>query len=227
MRTWQIADVMTRDVAVVKPEARYREVVDLLTTRQVDAVPVVDSVNRVLGVVSEADVLCKVELLGEAHEPRIFESHRRRSTKLKADAQTAGELMSSPAVTTYPTMTVAQAAKIMDRERVKSLPVLNDLGRLVGIVSRGDLLKVHLRPDEDIARDVVEEIFRRVLGVPDGPVLVEVTDGVVRLVGELEARTSVATAVRLTSNVSGVVGVRNELTFAVDDISVASFVGMA
>jgi CBS-domain-containing membrane protein len=227
MRTWQVGDVMTRDVAAVTPATGYREVVDLLTSRHVTAVPVVDSVNRVVGVVSQADLLYKVELLGEPHERRIFESRRRRRSKVKADARTAGELMSSPAASTYPTMTVAQAAKVMDRERVKSLPVLNDLGRLVGIVSRGDLLKVHLRPDADIRDDVVQEIFHRVLGVPDGQVRIEVTNGVVRLAGELDRRSSVETAVRFTANVSGVVSVDNELTFAVDDTSVATIVGVA
>jgi len=217
MRTWQVGDVMTRDVATVGADTPYRQIIDVVTNRHISAVPVIDDFRRVLGVVSEADLLYKVELVGEPRERRVFESRRRRTARVKADAVTARDLMTAPAVMTYVDTPIATAAKVMDREEVKRLPVIDELGRLVGIVTRSDLLKVHLRPDDDIRRDVVDDVLRRVLGVQDGVVSVEVSDGVVRLAGQLDHRSSVDIAARLTSNVSGVVAVVNELGFDHDD----------
>jgi CBS-domain-containing membrane protein len=212
MKVWHVDDVMSTDVVVVGPTTPYREVVDAVMTRRVSAVPVVDSIHRVLGVVSEADLLHKVELPGVPHERRVFESRRRRNAKLKADALTAQDLMTSPAVTIFATTTIVEAAKTMDREKVKSLPVVNLIGRLVGMVSRGDLLKIHLRPDEDIRRDIVDGIFKRILAIPDGNVTVDVNNGAVRLVGEHDRASTVEIASRMVAGISGVVTVTNELT---------------
>lgn len=217
MRTWQVRDVMTAEVATVREETPYREIVDVLTARRISAVPVVDEQSRVLGVVSEADLMYKVELIGEPYEPRLFEGRRRRQARVKAEAATARDLMTSPAVTTMGHTPIAAAAKTMDRQRVKRLPVVDDLGRLVGIVTRSDLLRVHLRPDADIRADVVQEVLRRVLAVEEGLVGVTVTDGVVRLTGQLDRRTSVGLAVRLAAQISGVVQVVNELGYDIDD----------
>lgn len=221
MRTWQVGDVMTTDVATVGKDTPYREIIDVITSRHISAVPVVDRSRRVLGVVSEADLLHKVELIGEPHERRVFQSRRRRTARVKADAALAQDLMTAPAVTTYVNTPIVRAAKLMDREQVKRLPVTNDLGRLVGIVTRSDLLKVHLRPDADIRRDVVEEVLRRVLAVKDGVVRVEVQDGVVTMAGQLDRRTSVDIAVRLAAQVSGVVTVVDNLGFDYDDTVLA------
>jgi CBS-domain-containing membrane protein len=185
--------------------------------RRVSAAPVVDDFGRVLGVVSEADLLHKIELIGEPHQRRLFEGRRRHDARVKADAAVAGDLMTAPAVTTFAHTPLVSAAKLMDREHVKRLPVINDLGRLVGIVTRGDLLRVHLRPDADIRRDVVQEVLQRVLAVQEGMIQVTVTGGVVRLVGQLDRRTSVEIAERLAAQVSGVVEVVNELGFDFDD----------
>jgi CBS-domain-containing membrane protein len=223
MRAWQVGDVMTTDVAKVGAGTPYREIIDVVTGRHVNAVPVVDDFGRVLGVVSEADLLHKVELIGEPHERRVFEGRRRKAARVKADAVSAQDLMTSPAITTYAETSVVAAAKTMDRERVKTLPVVNDLGRLVGVVTRGDLLRVHLRPDAEIRRDIVEEVFRRILAIQDGIATVEVHDGVVTLTGRLGLRSSVEIAARFVANVSGVVALVNKLTFERDDSMSAEF----
>lgn len=222
MRTWQVGDVMTADVATVREDTPYREIVDVVTNRHISAVPVVDYFGHVLGVVSESDMLYKVELMGQQPVERpLFEGRRRRQARAKADAAVARDLMTAPAVTTTAQTPIAAAARVMDRERVKRLPVIDDLGRVVGIVTRGDLLKVHLRPDADIRHDVVHEVLRRVLAVEEGVVRVEVRDGVVRLIGQLDRRTSVDLAGRLAAQVSGVVDVVNELGFKYDDTLLA------
>ncbi|WP_433528021.1 CBS domain-containing protein [Micromonospora sp. CA-263727] len=217
MRAWQVGDVMTRDVATVVERTPYRKIVDVLADRRVSAVPVVDDFGHVRGVVSEADLLHKVEWMGEPDERRIFERPRRRQARRKGEAGIARDLMSTPAVTTFPHTSLVAAAKLMDREHVKRLPVVDDLGRIVGIVTRGDLLSVHLRPDADIRDDVVQEVLRRVLAVRDGTVRVEVSDGVVTMTGKLDQRSAVDIAGRLAARVSGVVEVVNELRYDFDD----------
>ncbi|GAA4473898.1 CBS domain-containing protein [Phytohabitans houttuyneae] len=221
MKLWTVADVMTTDVVTVNEQAPYREIVDLLATRQISAVPVVDDFDRVLGVVSEADLLHKIETEGHPDARRVFEGRRRRARRTKATAVVARDLMTVPAVTVMPHTLIPAAARRMDTEHVKRLPVINDLGRLVGIVTRSDLLKVHLRPDRDIRRDVVEGVLHRVLALRDGTVRVEVHDGVVTLVGELDRHSAAITAVRLTEAVAGVVAVQDRLTYLFDDNALA------
>ncbi|WDZ83035.1 CBS domain-containing protein [Micromonospora cathayae] len=218
MRTWQVGDVMTVDVVTVGEQTPYRDIVDLLLRRRVSAVPVVDGFRRVLGVVSEADLLHKVEHSGHPDERRVFTRPRRRAALAKADAMLAGELMTAPAVTTYPQASLPAAARLMDREQVKRLPVLDDLGRLVGIVTRSDLLRVHLRSDTEIREDVVGEVLRRVLAVRDGLVTVQVRQGAVTLDGRLDRRTSAELAARLAGQVSGVTRVVSTIGYDVDDV---------
>ncbi|RZU75066.1 BON domain-containing protein [Micromonospora kangleipakensis] len=222
MRTWQVQDVMTADVATVREDTAYREIVDVLTGRHVTAVPVVDGARRVLGVVSEADLLHKVELQGQPHERRFFVSRHHRQARVKAGATLAADLMTSPPVTVAPDASLVEAARIMGERKVKRLPVVDDLDRLVGIVTRGDLLKVHLRPDADIRRDVVDEVLHRVLGVPDGVVDVTVHDGVVTLTGQLDRWSTVHLALLLAGHVSGVVEVVDALGYAIDDAPMAA-----
>ncbi|WP_232624792.1 CBS domain-containing protein [Micromonospora sagamiensis] len=212
-----MSDVMTAEVAAVGEETPYREIVDLLIRRGISAVPVVDGFRRVLGVVSEADLLHKVERAGRPEERRIFEGRRRRDARIKADAMVAGELMTAPAVTASPQTSLPAAARLMDREQVKRLPVLDDLGRLVGIVTRSDLLRVHLRQDAEIREDVVQEVLRRVLAVQDGLVTVRVRHGEVTLDGRVDRRSSADLAVRLAGQVSGVTRVNSTLGYDQDD----------
>ncbi|MBO4210803.1 CBS domain-containing protein [Micromonospora echinofusca] len=218
MRTWQVGDVMTTEVEAVAADTPYREIVNVIMRRGVSAVPVVDDFGRVLGVVSEADLLHKVEAAGQPQDRRVFEGRRRRTARRKADAALAADLMTSPAVTAYATTPLVAAARTMDTEQVKRLPVLDDLGRLVGIVTRSDLLRVHLRPDAEIRDDVVHEVLRRVLSIQDGKVRVEVRDGVVTLSGQVERRTAAEAAGRLAGQVSGVVSVVNGIGYDVDDV---------
>ncbi|MFI7282054.1 CBS domain-containing protein [Micromonospora chersina] len=222
MRTWQVQDVMTTDVATVREGTAYRELVDVLTGRHVTAAPVVDGAGQVLGVVSEADLMYKVELQGQPQPRRILPDRHRREARAKAGATLAADLMTAPPVTVAPDASLVEAARTMDVRGVKRLPVIDDLGRLVGIVTRGDLLKVHLRPDADIRRDVRDEVLRRTLGVPDGVVDVTVHGGVVTLTGQLDRWSTVRLALRLARQVSGVVEVVDALGYAIDDAPMAA-----
>ncbi|GAA4711642.1 hypothetical protein Prum_103160 [Phytohabitans rumicis] len=216
-----MGEVMTADVVAVPEDATYRTIVDLLAERRISAVPVVDADRRVVGVVSEADLLYKVEFAGAVAERRIFPG-RHRTDREKGEGRVARQLMTSPAVTTRPATTLPAAARLMDGKHVKRLPVVDEHGVLVGIVSRADLLKVHLRSDEELRRDIVEDVLGRTLWLEPNVVFVKVDGGVVTLRGHLDSKTLVDIAAQLTAAVAGVVAVEDELTYELDDTDLAT-----
>ncbi|MFF1650666.1 CBS domain-containing protein [Streptomyces sp. NPDC058240] len=201
---YSVSDVMTHTAVAIGREASYKEIVELMHQWKVSAVPILEGEGRVVGVVSEADLLPKEEFRQD--DPKLPGQLDEAS---KADAVLAGDLMSSPAVTVHPDATLAEAARIMARKRVKRLPVVNDLGMLEGVVSRSDLLKVFLRPDEEID----EEIRSTVLVDISPPDRVEFTvlDGVVTVQGPLRDRALVPLLARAIRAVEGVVDVRMDL----------------
>ncbi|NEC91037.1 CBS domain-containing protein [Streptomyces sp. SID12501] len=205
-----VSDVMTRTVAAVGRGAAFKEIVRLMQDWKVSALPVVKGEGRVVGVVSEADLLPKEEFRDS--DPDRYTQLRRLSDLEKAGAVTAEELMTSPALTVRPDATLAQAARTMARAKVKRLPVVDAVGMLEGVVSRADLLKVFLRTDEEIAEEVRREVAACLFPMPDSNVRVDVRDGVVRLVGQVRDTSLVPVAARLVRAVEGVVDVEFVLT---------------
>lgn len=217
MRRWTVGDVMTRDVVTVGEAARYLEITRLLTEGGISAVPVVDGARRVLGVVSEADLLHKVEFAGSDTVKPLWQRPSRRATRVKSVADTASQLMTSPAVTIGPEADLAQAAKLMHDHNVKRLPVADSTGKLVGIVSRTDLLRVYLRSDTQIRDDIVDGIVKRTLWIDPVSVEVDVVDGRAALRGRLDRRSTATLLVRLVATVPGVIEVSDELRWEYDD----------
>jgi CBS domain-containing protein len=162
-----VRDMMTTEVVTVELSTPFKEIVARLAERRVSAAPVLDSGGRAVGVVSEADLLLKEEHPDPDLDVPLVWSRRRRLERDKAAATVAGELMTAPAVTVPPTATVAEAARRMHAAGVKRLPVVDEEGLLVGIVSRADLLKVFTRPDHAIRREIMGRDHRR--RVHDGP----------------------------------------------------------
>ena len=216
MKKWTVDDVMTTAVVTVAPSTPYRAVVDVLVAHRFSAVPVVDEFQRVTGVVSEADLLRKIEYAGH-EEPRLFEGRRRRGERTKAAARTAEDLMSSPPVVAVSGVSIAAAARLMDDEGVKRLPVVDDLGRLIGIVSRGDLLKVHLRPDDEILADVRDAVGQALAAGDAKTVAADVATGVVTLTGTVERWSATDLADRAARRIPGVVEVVDQLKYQIDD----------
>ncbi|MEW2248907.1 MULTISPECIES: CBS domain-containing protein [unclassified Streptomyces] len=199
---YRVSDVMTHTVVAVGSEAPFKDVVELLDQWKVSALPVLAGEGRVVGVVSEADLLPKEELR-DTDDGDLAE-------RAKASALTAGELMSAPAVTVHADATVAEAARIMARRHVKRLPVVDGVGLLQGVVSRSDLLKVFLRSDEEITAEIRSDVLPL---LPVGDTLtVSVTDGVVTLFGSLPERGLVPVIARAVRAVEGVVDVVIDLT---------------
>ena len=210
-------DVMTVEVVTVDEHAAFKEVATLLTERRVSALPVLDGEGRVVGVVSEADLLLKEEFPEGPPGGRLLQGRRRRETRAKAAGGTAAELMTSPAVTIGPDTSVAEAARLLHRHQIKRLPVVDPAGPLLGIVSRADLLKVFLRADADIAAEVRQQVLTRAMWIDPDTVAVEVRDGVVTLTGQLERRSLIPITVSLVRGLDGVVDVVDRLSFEFDD----------
>jgi CBS domain-containing protein len=205
-----VSDVMTQTVAAIGRGASFKEIVRTMHDWKVSALPVLEGEGRVVGVVSEADLLPKEEFRDS--DPDRYTQLRRLSDLAKAGAVTAGELMTSPALTVHANATLAQAARTMAHEKVKRLPVVDDLGRLQGIVSRADLLKVFLREDEDIAEEVRREVVSYLFPTPASSARVAVRDGVVTVSGRLRDASLVPVAARLIRAVEGVVDVEFDVS---------------
>ncbi|MFI1303035.1 CBS domain-containing protein [Streptomyces sioyaensis] len=205
-----VSDVMTTTVAAVDRAARFKEIIETMERWQVSALPVLAAEGRVVGVVSEADLLPKEEF--RESDPDRLEQLRRVDDVRRAEAVTAGELMTSPALTVRADATLSQAARVMARESVKRLPVVDAHGVLYGIVSRADLLKVFLRSDDDLAEEVRRDIVGALFPTPAKDLRVTVADGVVTLRGRVRDTSLIPVAARLVRAVEGVVDVEFDVT---------------
>ena len=215
MKRWYVGDVMTRDVVSVGTTTGYKEIADLMVHHSISAVPVVDADRHVLGVVSEADLLAKLEYADRV--PRHPLALRRlRNGRQKAAGDTAIGLMTAPAVTIPVTETVTRVARLMDAARVKRMPVVDEDGRLVGVVSRRDLVRIYTRPDPDILTSVTDGVLRS-LWIDPALLDITVRAGIVRLAGHLDRRSTADIVVAFTKATPGVVDVIDKLDCDVDD----------
>jgi len=217
-----VRNVMTREVTTVTPDTSLRDLAHLLSERQISGAPVVDAAGTVVGVISEADLLVKqlsrplsrrlpLEwILGERHDP---EELRRRA------ATTVGGAMSSPAVTIDIDRPIREAANLMVDRRVNRLPVLED-GRLVGIVTRADLVGAYLTMDTDIGEAVRDKVLRKTMWLDPEAFDVSVNEGVVRIAGTVDRRTTAGIIERLIGVTDGVIEVQSELDWRWDDTEV-------
>lgn len=214
----RVQDIMTRDVLTIGPEASVRDVAAVLVEHGISGLPICDEQRRVMGVISEGDILFK------EHEPT---EHRRSPLSwlvegttpksiLKARAQTAREAMTAPAVTISPYRSIQEAARLMVEQRVNRLPVVRG-DELVGIVTRADLVRAFTRPDTEIETEIRKDVIERNLWLEPGTVEVEVERGHVKLAGTLQAKSDAHLLERLTTRVTGVVSVKSALTWTVDD----------
>ncbi|WP_405682446.1 CBS domain-containing protein [Streptomyces sp. NBC_00057] len=200
MRHRSVADLMTPTAVSVQRGTTFKEIARLLDEFGVTAVPVVDEKGCAVGVVSEADLL------------------RRRNAR--SGANTAVGLMSHPAITAAPEWSVVRAARVMEKHKVKRLPVVDNNGRLIGVLSRSDLLQLFLRRDHAIQEEILEEVLTHTLRLSPSSLTVEVADGLVTLSGTVGRHSLVPIILRLCRSVDGVVDVINRLNYEQDDMPV-------
>ena len=204
-----VKDVMTTRVIWVRKGATFREMAAALREHRVSAFPVLGDEDKVIGVVSEADMLTKEALDGE---PGVFSSILHRRDNEKARGITAGDLMTAAVVAVRPDNTVEHAAKLMYDRRVKRLPVTDADGHLVGIISRADVLSVFDRTDAAIRGEIAEVMLNEFLVDPKA-FNVTVQDGVVTLLGSPETAALGHHIVGKVRHVQGVVAVRDRLSY--------------
>jgi len=212
----RIEQIMTRQVVTVAPDTTLKQVASLLVERRISGVPVCDATGKVLGVVTEADILWK-ELgvkTGAGLLDRILDSAYGSNARIMAT--TAGEAMTAPAVTVSPDDQVAEAAQLMIDNGVNRLPVVRD-GRLVGIVARADLVRAFRRTDDEIAAEIADDVLLRSLWVDPESLEVDVVQGHVTIRGVVENRTTAGLVEQFVRRVPGVASLRSELTWRLDD----------
>ncbi|MGW4161027.1 CBS domain-containing protein [Streptomyces sp. NPDC004788] len=213
-----VFEVMTHDVVTAAPTTPFKEIARLFADHDISAVPVVDEDRRLLGVVSEADLLRATaelpDLEGRWAGVRLLS--RERGIR---DGETAAELMTTPAVTAHPGWNLVETARTMHRRGVKRLPVIDETGRLVGIISRSDLLRPFLRSDTAIRDEIEHDVLAGTLRFAPDTIRVSVDDGVVTLTGRVEERADVPVIVRLCRSVDGVVTVHESIDYAYDNLA--------
>lgn len=215
-----VGDVMTYPVVTVQECTPIREVARVLIDNGISGVPVVDPDGVILGVVSEADLLVKEQGSAAIRHRRLArllgESRESRAQTTKLDAVTAGEAMSSPPITITAGHAISAAAAIMTSRHVNRLPVV-DQGRLVGIVSRADLVRAYVRTDSQLVATIRDDVILRTLWLDPARFTVVVKDGVASIEGRVERRSTAAMIEEAVRLVPGVVDARVAVQWSMND----------
>lgn len=206
-----VKDVMTADVVAVRSDTSFKDMASLLSTSRISALPVLDEAGQIIGVVSEADMLIKEA--DQASYPGFFGGLRRRRDHEKAAGICAADLMSSPAIVIRPDEPVQHAARLMYERGVKRLLVVDEAGRLLGIVSRSDVLGVFGRPDEDIRREVAGQVILHSFLTDPRLFNVTVRDGIVTMTGRPETAELGKLIIEAVRRLDGVVAVQDQLSY--------------
>jgi CBS domain-containing protein len=214
-----VSDVMTSHVHVASPQAPFKYLVRLIEENRISAIPIVNQQGIPIGIVSESDLLLKERRheLETSHD--LLHVQKRRHERAKADGTVASEVMTSPAITVASDTSLSQAARLMQEQNVRRLVVVDERGRIAGIVSRSDLLQVFLRTDEELHEEIAGTLIPAlVLSSPES-VAVDVRWNVVTLSGDVDRKSDAEILTRLTRELDGVVGVVDRLTYRWDDDS--------
>ncbi len=222
----KVRDVMTAPVFSATLETPLKEVARLLMEHRISGVPVSDEAGKVLGIVSEADFLIKERGTADRRDRRplawLFGEVRRDVEQAKISATTAGEAMTRPAVTIGADSSLREAAGLMVEKRVNRLPVVED-DRLVGIVTRADLVGAFVRPDDELATTIENEVVRDTLWLEPDQVSVRVSEGTVMLAGTVDRRSTARILAKLAAQVDGVLRVEaDDLHWDLDDRNMAA-----
>jgi CBS domain-containing protein len=212
----KVRDLMTTEPITTTPDAPLKEAARMMVEHGVSGLPVLKD-GRLVGMVTEGDFLRQEANRDQPYRLSLLEALFGDGTGSPPAVETVGEVMSEPVITITPDATISEAARLMAHRRVKRLPVVDDDGNVIGVISRADVVNAFTKPDDVIEDEVREDIIRRLLFLDPSSVTVSVEEGVVTLGGELENRTEAHLLEELTRRIAGVVRVVSHLTFQVDD----------
>jgi len=204
-----VRDVMTTSVIAVRGDTPFKDMAAMLGSSRVSGFPVIDQAGKVIGVVSDTDMLIKEA--DQAGHPGLFAGLRRSRDHEKAAGVTAAQLMTSPPVTIGPDEPVQHAAFLMYDRAVSRLPVVDEAGHLAGIVSQVDVLSIFSRPDEEIRREVTDRVIGQGFRMDPERLKVTVHDGIVTLSGRPETGQAGRDIVEAVRHIEGVVAARDQL----------------
>jgi CBS domain-containing protein len=212
-----VENLMTREVATVMPEASLKGAAAVLAQQHVSGLPVIDGNRVVVGVLSESDIVYRET--GGSDGARFVRSLTlpKDQPDRKAQATTVRDAMSSPAITIDPGQTIEKAARIMVNNSVRRLPVVDAEGHLLGILAEADLVRAFIRSDDELAREVREDVIERRLWLDPASIDVDVHDGEVELSGQVETRADAQLVPRLVEQVPGVMRVLSKLSWREDE----------
>jgi len=206
----KVKDAMTASVKTITPEASLKDAAGTFAEHRIGGSPVVDREGRILGVLTDTDILLKERAELPSRGLRsLLHPHEASALASKVEARTVEEAMSVPAITAEPTWPVSEAAEVMLEHGVNRLPVVED-GRLVGIITRHDLVRLFARSDSEIERDIREEALRGLSWTED--LELSVRNGEVTLRGEVDSTYDAEALPDVIRRIPGVVGVDSELT---------------
>ena len=213
----KVKDVMTTEPLTVTQETSLKDAAGLLAEHRISGLPVVDSQNHVVGVISEGDILFKE--IGGGRERHLIERwlEAPAAGEAKSEAKTVGEAMTAPAVTITAKRPLAEVANMMIDQGVKRLPVVDAEGALIGIVTRADLVRAFVRSDEEILVEIRDDVIRRTLWIESDSIQVAVENGEVRLSGEVDTKADAEMIPSFVQRVPGVVSVLSKLRWREED----------
>jgi len=213
----KVRDVMTTDPIRVTPDTGLREAARIMVRHRISGLPVLDEAGRLVGMVTEGDFIRQEATRDRPHGVSLLDALFGEDELQPVTAETVSEVMTRSVVTITPEATVGEAARVMGRRNIKSLPVVDLDGELVGIISRADVVGAFAKPDDVIEDEIREDVIRRLLFLDPQLVTVEVSDGVVTLAGELENRTEVQLLEELSRRIAGLTRVDSRVTYRMDD----------
>lgn len=207
---------MSTDVITIGPDAPLKEAARRMIEAGVSGLPVTDAKGRPIGIITEADFVA-----GEAgRRPRKRAGLLRfvvKDEELPSRQQVVSDAMTKDVKVLGPDVDHAEAARLMQKAGIKRVPIVDDEGRLIGLVSRADMLRAYIRPDQEIIDEITEHIMKEVLWIEPSRVTIGCIDGNVVLSGQLETKGDAVLLVELTGRLDGVVSVANHLTWEVDN----------
>ena len=215
----KVGDLMTKEVITIGPDAPLKDGARKMIEGGVSGLVVTDEAGAPIGVVSEADFV-KAEADRRATRRAGLLRVLTKDHEIPSSERYIGDVMTSDVVTIGPESDHADAARLMKKERVKRLPVVDDTGSLVGLVSRSDILRAFARSDDDVMNEIVEHVMKDILWIDPRRVEVVCEDGDVVMSGRLETRSDAELLVEFTRRLDGVASVKSNLTFEVDNAKI-------